>query len=66
VSLLGIESVTTPIARRREVWQRMAGDLAPRGLDAIRKIVALTDVEGALDEIARGGVTGRYVVDTTG
>ncbi len=66
VSLLGIESVTTPIARRREVWQRMAGDFAPRGLDAIRRIMALTDVEGALDEIARGGVTGRYVVDTTG
>ena len=66
VSLLGIESVTTPIARRREIWQRMTTDLAPRGLDAIRTIVALTDVEGALDEIARGGVQGRYVVDTTG
>jgi putative YhdH/YhfP family quinone oxidoreductase len=66
VSLLGIDSVTTPIARRRQIWQRMTGDLAPRGLDAIRRVVALTDVEGALDEIARGGVQGRYVVDTTG
>jgi acrylyl-CoA reductase (NADPH) len=66
VSLLGIDSVTTPIARRREIWQRVTGDLAPRGLDAIRRVVALTDVEGALDEIARGGVQGRYVVDTTG
>ena len=42
------------------------GSLAPQGLDAIRRIIALTDVEGALDEIARGGVQGRYVVDTTG
>jgi len=66
VSLLGIESVTTPIGHRREIWQRMTTDLAPQGLDAIRRIVALTDVEGALDEIARGGVQGRYVVDTTG
>ena len=66
VSLLGIDSVTTPIGRRREIWQRMTTDLAPRGLDAIRRIVALGDVEGALDEIARGGVQGRYVVDTTG
>jgi acrylyl-CoA reductase (NADPH) len=66
VALLGIDTVTTPIARRRELWQRMTGDLAPRGLEAIRRVVALTDVEAALDEIARGGVRGRYVVDTTG
>jgi D-arabinose 1-dehydrogenase-like Zn-dependent alcohol dehydrogenase len=44
----------------------MTGDLAPRDLDDIRRIVSLTDVESALDEIARGGVRGRYVVDTTG
>jgi putative YhdH/YhfP family quinone oxidoreductase len=66
VALLGIDTVTTPVARRRELWQRMTGDLAPRGLDGIRRIVSLTDVESALDEIARGGVRGRYVVDTTG
>jgi acrylyl-CoA reductase (NADPH) len=28
VALLGIDTVTTPIARRREIWQRMTGDLA--------------------------------------
>ncbi len=52
VALLGIDTVTTPIARRRELWNRMTGDLAPRGLDDIRRVVALTDVEIALDEIA--------------
>jgi acrylyl-CoA reductase (NADPH) len=65
VSLLGIDSVTTPIARRRSVWERLAGDLRPAGLDAIRRLVPLADVEAALDEIAAGGVQGRYVVDTT-
>jgi NADPH:quinone reductase-like Zn-dependent oxidoreductase len=65
VSLLGIDSVTTPIARRRHVWERLAGDLRPSGLDAIRRPVALAEVESALDEIAAGGVQGRYVVDTT-
>jgi putative YhdH/YhfP family quinone oxidoreductase len=66
VALLGIDTVTTPIASRRELWKRMTDDLAPRGLDEIRRVVSLTDVETALDEIARGGVRGRYVVDTTG
>jgi acrylyl-CoA reductase (NADPH) len=65
VALLGIDSVTTPIARRREVWNRMATDLRPAGLDAIRRPIPLAEVEAALDEIAAGGVRGRYVVDTT-
>jgi acrylyl-CoA reductase (NADPH) len=65
VALLGIDSVTTPIARRRQVWGRLAGDLRPAGLDAIRRDIALSGVEAALDEIAVGGVQGRYLVDTT-
>jgi len=65
VALLGIDSVTTPIARRRQVWGRLAGDLRPGGLEAIRRDVALSGVEAALDEIAVGGVQGRYLVDTT-
>ena len=66
VSLLGIDSVTTPIERRREIWARLGGDMKPKGLDRIRKVVALADVEGPLDEIARGEVKGRYVVETSG
>lgn len=65
VALLGIDSVATPIARRRQVWERLAGDLRPAGLAAIRRDVALSAVESALDEIAVGGVQGRYLVDTT-
>jgi acrylyl-CoA reductase (NADPH) len=64
VSLLGIDSVTTPIGRRREIWGRLGGDMKPAGLDAIGTTVALTEVEGALDVIAAGEVTGRRVVDT--
>ena len=52
----------TPIDRRREVWGRIATDLKPVGLDAMGQVVDLAHVEGALDEIGRGGVTGRYVV----
>jgi acrylyl-CoA reductase (NADPH) len=65
VSLLGIDSVTTPIERRREIWDRLADDLRPAGLDAIRRPIVLGEVASALDEIAAGGVTGRYVVDVS-
>jgi putative YhdH/YhfP family quinone oxidoreductase len=62
VTLFGIDSAGTPIDRRREVWSRIATDLKPAGLDAMAQVVDLDHVEGALDEIGRGGVTGRYVV----
>jgi acrylyl-CoA reductase (NADPH) len=62
VALFGIDSAGTPIDRRREVWGRIATDLKPAGLDAMAQVVDLAHLEGALDEIGRGGVTGRYVV----
>ena len=62
VTLYGIDSTQTPIARRREVWGRIATDLKPAGLDAMEQVVDLEHLEAALDEIGRGGVTGRYVV----
>jgi putative YhdH/YhfP family quinone oxidoreductase len=62
VTLFGIDSAGTPIERRREVWARLATDLKPAGLDAVEHVVDLAHVEDALDEIGRGGVTGRYVV----
>lgn len=62
VALFGIDSAGTPIDRRREVWARIATDLKPAGLSAMEQVVDLEHLEGALDEIGRGGVTGRYVV----
>jgi len=62
VTLFGIESAQTPIARRREVWERIATDLRPEGLDAMGTEIGLDDLDAALEEIGRGGVIGRYVV----
>jgi len=66
VTLYGIDSSQTPIARRREVWGRVATDLKPAGLDTMAQVVDLEHLEAALDEIGRGGVTGRYVVQLRG
>jgi acrylyl-CoA reductase (NADPH) len=63
VALFGIDSAGTPLERRREVWRRIAADLKPAGLDAMERVVDLAHLESALDEIGRGEVTGRYVVE---
>ena len=62
VALFGIDSAGTPIDGRREVWGRIATDLKPSGLDGMEQVVDLAHLENALDEIGRGSVTGRYVV----
>jgi acrylyl-CoA reductase (NADPH) len=62
ITLYGIDSVHTPIEARRAVWGRIATDLKPKGLDAVAQVVDLAHLEDALDEIGRGGVTGRYLV----
>jgi acrylyl-CoA reductase (NADPH) len=66
VTLYGIDSSQTPIGRRREVWGRIAADLKPAALDTMEQVVDLAHLEDALDEISRGGVTGRYVVNLHG
>jgi NADPH:quinone reductase-like Zn-dependent oxidoreductase len=63
VALLGIDSVQTPMDHRRAVWHRLGNDLKPTGLADIGRDVTLDDLDGVLDEILRGGVTGRDVID---
>ena len=53
----------TPIDRRRAVWERVATDLKPAGLDRIGHDIALDDLDAALTAILNGEATGRSVVD---
>ncbi len=63
VSLLGVDSVNTPMALRAAIWERLAGDLKPSGLeDSIAVEIGLEELEGTLDAILRGEVRGRTVV----
>ena len=63
ISLLGIDSVMCPMPLRQQLWQRLAGDLKPRGLDeSIAHEIALDDVPAAGATILKGGITGRTVV----
>jgi hypothetical protein len=66
VSLLGIDSVQTPIDRRRQVWERLGADMKPSAIDTIGLTIGLDDLDEVLGRILSGAVTGRYVVRTGG
>lgn len=63
VNLLGMDSVMMPIERRRAVWQRIAEDLRPSGLDEIGHSITLDELDAVLAAILRGEAVGRSVVD---
>jgi acrylyl-CoA reductase (NADPH) len=63
VSLLGVDSVQTPIEARRETWRRLASDLRPPHLeDAIAREIGLEELDSALSAILRGELQGRTIV----
>lgn len=69
VALLGMDSANMPIAERRALWDRIASDLRPAGLDDERlgiTEVTLDTLEPALDAILAGQARGRWVVRVGG
>ncbi len=65
-ALLGMDSVTMPIARRRGIWDRLATDLRPRALGEHVEEVTLDTLEPALDGIVAGAARGRWIVRIQG
>ena len=63
VRLIGINSVTTPKARRMLAWERLARDLDMAKLHALTTTVKLDDVPRVAAEIVAGKVRGRVVVE---
>ena len=62
VSLLGIDSVHCPKARRLEAWRRLALDLDREKLATMTRTIALAEVFDAGARILRGETRGRLVV----
>ena len=62
VSLLGIDSVMCPQARRRAAWTRLASDLDRGTLQAMTTEIALDEVIKVAPAILDGRVRGRIVV----
>jgi acrylyl-CoA reductase (NADPH) len=63
VKLIGINSVTTPLPRRQQAWDRIARDLNRSALASLTTHVKLEDVPRIAAEIVAGHVRGRVVVD---
>jgi acrylyl-CoA reductase (NADPH) len=63
VSLLGIDSVMAPKAKRLKAWDRLAKDLDPAALETIGQTIGLEGAIEAARKFMSGEVTGRYIVD---
>ncbi len=62
-NLLGIDSVMCPVARRTEAWARLARDLPLDKLDAMTGTAPLADLPALAEQILKGQVRGRTVID---
>jgi acrylyl-CoA reductase (NADPH) len=64
VSLLGIDTVNTPLADRRRIWQDLAGAY-PEALleEMVAGEIGLDGLATELERILAGGVRGRVLVD---
>ncbi len=65
VSLLGIDSVMCPFARRRAAWQRVASTLTADTLNTLATTVPLSDVMPLAARILSGDIQGRIVLDVS-
>jgi len=72
VNLLGVDSAMCPIERRTQVWPierrtqvwaRLTRDISRTKLDGITTVRPLTDLLHLADEILKGQVRGRVVID---
>lgn len=62
VRLDGIDSVQVPMERRVRVWERLAGPWKPPALEEAVTEIDLGQLDGKIEEILAGKVTGRVVV----
>ncbi len=63
VNLLGIDSVRVPNARRREIWARISQDLDLKLLDSMIQMEPLTRIRELGEQILKGQIRGRVVID---
>ena len=63
VRLIGINSVTTPLPRRQQAWDRLVRDLDMAKLHALSTTVGLSDIRRVAEDIVAGKTRGRVIVD---
>ena len=63
VSLVGVDSVYCPNAKRQAAWSDLANEMDIAQLSDIAHTIGLEEVEDAAKALMAGSVTGRYLVD---
>jgi acrylyl-CoA reductase (NADPH) len=63
VALLGVDSVSAPIAKRERAWQRLARDLPAKKLADMTRVEPMTKLPELSGAILAGQVRGRIVID---
>ena len=62
VSLIGIDSVSCPVATRLQLWEKLAGEWRPEQLSEVATEVTLEGLDEKIRAILTGGIRGRVVV----
>ena len=62
VSLVGVDSVNTPMPLRQKVWKRLASDLKPKHLANMTATVHLENLPAVFDRVLKAQMRGRTVV----
>lgn len=63
VNLLGVNSATTPMDLRLELWDNLANAWKPDFQYIETKIVGLNEIHLSIEKILKGGITGRVVLE---
>ena len=62
VNLLGVDSVEIPLAKKQEMWDRLAGDWALPELASLASEIRFDELASTLSRVLEGGAVGRYVL----
>jgi len=65
VALLGVDSVTAPMAKRERAWQRLARDLELPKLEHMSTIEPMSKLPQLAQDILAGKTRGRVVIDVS-
>lgn len=63
VKLLGVDSAATEMPLRKQMWQRLAGDLHVGKIEQIAYRISLDELPDACAKLIAGGARGRSVVE---
>lgn len=63
ITLYGIGSAESSISWKKDLWQKLAAEWKPDGLEAITRTVSLTGLEAEIQKMLAGKALGRVVVE---